>query len=260
MATPQQRSSTPAEVIEAGNVAFFYRPITGVDHPQTSDDLEHVFLVLFPDDQARHQNRLLTFQSGYFPPVIPDLDLPEEREWAYVSATWDDPRQVIGAIVNPRDGTSVTRLAGDGRYGVVRQGGQSYFIYLLRRPKRLGHAQQTLLMERQASFRVIVQEPCVPTPLCLKETATYPAELADRFDGHVAIPLDPSDFLDYPWTQVLFIGDRTDPEAEFGIKVDRETVNQPASVALQALESAAPRIRTATRVDVLQPAIEGTLV
>lgn len=260
MAAPRQRPSVQTEVLEIGNVAFFYRPIRGVNQPQTSDDLEHAFLVLFPDDQQRHQNRILTFLAGYFPPIIPNLDLPEEREWAYVSTVTPDPRQVVKALEDGPSGTPPARLAGDGRYLLVRRNGQSYFAYGLRRPKRLGHAQQTLMMELQASFRVVVQEPYVPTPLCLAEKPSYPPELADRFDGHVAIPLDTSDYLDYQWTQLLFISDRTDPEAEFGIEIRREVVNQPEAEALEAVEAIAAQVQPRTKVDILKPAIDGALV
>ena len=260
MARPQQRSSPYTEIMESGNLAFLYRPLPGLRQPQTSDEIEHAYIVLFPDEQQLHTNRVLTFMCGYFPPIIPNFTLPEEREWAYVSETSKDPRTTIQALIGALSGQTPPRLAGDGRYAILRHGARTYFTYVLSHPRQLGHAQQTLMMETEASFQVVVQEPAVPTDLRLTEKPAYPADLGNRFDGHVSIPLDPTTFLDYTWAQILLIGDQTDLKAQFGIDFQRDVMNEAGKDAFQALQSAADQIRATSHVDILRPAMDGALV
>lgn len=265
-----QRSPTPvATVLESGNLAFFYRPLPGIAHPQSSDQIEHVYAAMFPDDQIRHQNRLLTLAQGYFPPVIVGQDLPEERGWAYLSIVSHDPRQVSEALTDlgrSSVGSSAgsepacVRAAGDGRYLLLRQNDRTYLAYALRQPVPLGPAQQTLMLDAEASYEVLIVEPALPSELPIEGIPSYPADLSDKFDGHLSIPADPTDYLDYRWTRVFLVSAATNLQAEFGVAPNPSIQNDPSRRAAQSLRDDGKHLQAACQVDVMTPLDQGHLV
>lgn len=265
-----QRSSTPvATVLESGNLDFFYRPLRGIVHPRGSDQIEHAHLAMFPDDQIHHQNRLLTLAHGYFPPVIPDQDLPEERGWAFIPVVSHDPRDLIDALTGlggASAGSSVTpdhscvRVAGDGRYLLLRQDDRTYLAYALRQPVPLGPAQQTLLLDVEASYEVLIVEPYLPSEMPIAGVPSYPVDLAERFDGHLSIPADPTDYLDFRWTRVFLVSAVTNLRSEFGVTPNPSIENDARRRAFQALRDNAKRLLAAGQVNVMTPLEDGQLV
>ncbi|HVC32743.1 MAG TPA: hypothetical protein VNL16_04460 [Chloroflexota bacterium] len=268
MAEPRRHGHPKAQILETGNALFFYRPLRGVLHPRSSDEIEHVYVALLPDDQHQHRNRLLTFAQTWYPPILPGLVLPEERGWAVVTDVTRDPRRLIDAVVRGEgsaDGstapttTPAARAAGDGRYLIARHDDHTDLAYALHQPRQLGPAQQTLLLDPQASYRVVVKEPCVPSWIGVVDKPTYPSALGEKFDGHVSIPLDPSSFLDYRWTQVFLFDGKSDVQTELGIALKRGLENRAEKQAFAALCVEAQRVRAGSAVDLLKPLVDGSL-
>jgi hypothetical protein len=261
MVAPQAQPR--AKVLEVGNVIFLYRPTKGVLHPQTSDQIEQVFLAMLPDNQAEHRNRLVTFAQGYLPPIIPGVELPEERGWAYVAEVGHDPLDAIGPLERESTrGENVpppARVAGYGRYAIVRGDEHTYLAYVLSRPRQLGMAQQTLLMDQQGSYRGVVKEPFMPSDLHLEERPSYPYDLSERFDGHGSIPLDPTDFLDYRWTQIYLVADETGLKAALGLDLKPDVENGAMRKALHFLRDEAKRIQAESQLDIMKPLLRGQL-
>jgi len=265
-----QRSPTPvATVLESGNLDFFYRPLPGIGHPRSSDQIEHAYVAMFPDDQIHHQNRLIMLAHGYFPPVIPDQDLPEERGWAFIPVVSHDPRDVIEALTglgrssvgsSAAPGRSCARAVGDGRYLLLRQNDRTYLAYALRQPVPLGPAQQTLMLDAEASYEVLIVEPYLPSEMPIAGIPSYPVDLGDKFDGHLSIPADPSSYLDYRWTRVFLVSAVTNLRAEFGVAPNASIENDSRRRAFQALRDDAKRLQTACQVDVMTPLDQGRLV
>ncbi|MGH2461115.1 MAG: hypothetical protein ACRDIY_19835 [Chloroflexota bacterium] len=265
-----QRPPTPvATVLESGNLAFFYRPCPGVAHPRSSDQIEHVSVAMFPDDQIHHQNRLLTLAQGYFPPVIVGQDLPEERGRGYIPSVSHDPLAVIAALIDLGQSSvesstaraqSCVRAAGDGRYLLLHQTDRTYLAYVLRQPAPLGPAQQTLMLDAEASFEVRIVEPAVPSELPIEGIPSYSPDLSERFDGHLSIPANPTDYLDCRWTRVFLVSAVTNLTAEFGVAPNPATQNDPWQRAFLALRDSARHLQAACQVDVLAPLTDGKLV
>ncbi len=260
-----QESAQGVRVLEEGNIVFFYRPKKGVQHPKSPDDLERAYFMLLPDDQAQHRNRIFNVAHGVFPSIVPRKALPEERDWAFVQEAGSDARQVLAALEKerqaepPAPGERVrpwARAAGEGRYAIARHQDHTHLAYWLHKPAHPGEVQREMQIQPQASYIVSVKEPYAPSEIRLDKRPDYPQELRARFDGHGWIAVEPTEFLDYPYTQVLLVGAETDVQRELGITLDATAENQADRAVLAMLESDE---REASRegVSVLEPLREG---
>lgn len=267
MAQPQASAHPNMQVLETGNIAFFYRPKMGVLHPKSPDDLERAFFMLFPDDQARHKNRLLVVAHGVFPKIVPGALLPEERDWAFVADASQDPRMIVDALEKNVPGPAEpsgqrarpwARIAGDGRYAIVQHEDHTHLAYALHEPKQPGVVQQQLEIKPEASYVISVKEPYAPSEIVLEKKPSYPASLQKKFDGHGWISAEPTDFLDYQWTQVLLVGAETNVEQELGIKLNRKKENQAEKEALRLLHQEAKEAHDKWHVDIFEPMCQGT--
>jgi|GEM_PF-759311 len=267
MATSKRVNAPRPEVLETGNVLFFYRPTRPSGHPRSSDDVAHVYLALYPDDQSVHDNRLIAFAEGVFPPVIPEEELPEEREWAVVLETSPSPLGLIGAIENLNQPPSSlgqvpppARVAGRGRYVVVRRDERTYFAYGVAEPNQLGPVQQMLLMEQQAFYQVRVSEPFASTGIVEPGPPKYPDSLGNKFVGRMTIPVDPTDFLDYRGSRLYFVAVSTDVFGELGVRIDALAENAPVQDALLLLADVARRELPEHPKELLKPMESGEIV
>lgn len=267
MVKPQVREQPRVQVLETGNIIFFYRPKEGVRHPRGPEDLERAYFMLFPDDQQHHQNRLFIVAHAVFPAIVPGKALPEERDWAFVDQVSHDPRSIVDALERnipapPGPGEERARpwarVAGEGRYAIVRHEDHTHLVYVLHQPRRPGEVQQELEIMPQASYIIAVKQPYAPSEIALEEKPSYPPPLIQKFDGHGFIPVDPTDYLDYRWTQVLLIGARTDVEQELGIKLDPTVENQAGQEALKFLQQEAREAHEKWHVELFEPMCQGT--
>lgn len=260
-----QESAPGVRVLEEGNVVFFYRPKKGIEEPRSPDDLERVFFMLLPDDQAGHKNRLFNVAHGAFPMIVPGQALPEERDWAFVQDVSSDARELIDDLEKerpappPAPGERVrpwARAAGEGRYAITRHQDHTHLAYWLHKPERPGEVQKELQIKREASYILSVKDPYAPSEIRLDRHPDYPESLRRRFDGHGWIGADPTEFLDYPYAQVLLVGAETNVRKELGITLDAEQENRADRSVLQALEQ---EEREATRegVSILEPLTKG---
>ena len=257
------------QLLEKGNILFFYRPKKGVLHPRNPDDLERVYFMLLPDDQHNHRNRLFNVAHGVFPAIEPGISLPEERTWAFVQDVAKDPTDVLYALEKeipappPAPGQRVrpwARAAGEGRYAIARHDNHTHLAYVLREPEKPGEVQQELQLKPEASYVISVKEPFAPSEIELDKKPTYPDELRRRFDGHGWIPVEPTDYLDYEYTQVLLVGARTDVERELpGIQFDHEAENRAERQVLQVLRQEEEEARR-QGVSLLEPLEKGRWV
>ena len=266
MARPRMYGQPGVNVLETGNVVFFYRPKKGVLHPTGPDDLERAYFMLFPDDQTRHENRLLNVAHGVFPAIAPGAALPAERDWAFVDAVSHDPRAVVDALEKnvsapPRPSAERARpwarIAGEGRYALARHGDHTHLVYYLHQPMQPGKAQRELEIKSEASYIISVKQPFAPSEISLAKKPGYPEDLRKKFDGHGWIPVDPTSYLDYRWTQILLIGARTDVEKELGIRLDPHEENEAEKEAVRMLRSESKEAEEKWHVEIFEPLLKG---
>jgi hypothetical protein len=266
MMKPQVHGHPRVQILETGNVAFFYRPKEGILHPKSPDDLERAYFVLFPDDQQHHQNRLFIVAHGVFPAIVPGKALPEERDWAFVADVSRGPRAIVDALEKNVPGPPGpggerarpwARIAGDGRYAIARHEDHTHLAYVLHRPQQPGEVQKALEIKPEASYVIAVKQPYAPSEIKLEEKPSYPAGLVQKFDGHGFIPAEPTDYLDYRWTQVVLIGARTDVEEELGIRLDPNAENRAEKEALRLLQQEAQEAHARWHVEIFEPLCQG---
>ncbi|MDB5105967.1 MAG: hypothetical protein JWP91_3656 [Fibrobacteres bacterium] len=221
----QQRGS--AEVLEQGDIFFFYRPKADEDVPGSGEDLERFFLILHPHHEPLF--RLLTLGKKRLPPVGKKgvMGKGGERFWGLVDRVFGDPDEVRRALAEERYATRTrgirtrpaARPAGEGVYAIARHGDHVHLAYALELPNRSGPVQKDLGIGEEASYILNVKNPdAIDRP----EKPRLPKRLQDRFRGRKFLPADPVAFLDHERSELLFIAVRRTVEKELGIEFQRQ--------------------------------------
>jgi hypothetical protein len=215
------------EVLERGDVFFFYRPRVGVEEVRGAADVARLLFVLDPD--GRSPARLV---------VVGRKRLPDparhERAWAFVDAVAERPDALRDALL-PRTYETRTRgvrvrpaarPAGEGRYALATHERHSHLAYGLELPPEPGEAQRLLNIRREASFIAAVRNPDAPAPagtgLPRRSRPQLPPELRERFGDRRGHAIDDPALLDHPGVELVLIGAREDVESELGIALDLE--------------------------------------
>jgi hypothetical protein len=201
------------DVLERGDIFFFYRPRVRVEAVRDLSDVQRFFVVLRPDG-AEHYRRLIVGRKR-----LPDPDA-REREWAFVAQVADEP-DTIREEVEPD-----ARPAGEGRYAIADHDGHTHLAYALELPRKIGEAQRQLNIRPEASYIVAVRNPEAPTPpgvgLQGDRRAEFGPEFEERFRGRRFAPLNPPTFLDYEGAEIVLIGAASEASSELGIDLDTE--------------------------------------
>lgn len=205
-----------AEVIEAGDIHFFYRPKVEEESPEGLDDVQQFLVALAPRERRRF--RLLRIGRKR----LPDVE-DHERLWAYVEAVGDTPEEILDRLgaedyetkTRGRRHQPAARVAGEGVYALVRDGRETELAYSLELPHSPGPVQEELNIAPEARFVLSVRNPEATAPrnagLGRGRQADFPEELRERFGGRRWVAVDPPEFLDHEGAELLFIGAAEDP-------------------------------------------------
>jgi hypothetical protein len=110
-----------SEIVEHGDIYFFYRPKVETEHPEGIDDVQRFHIVLRQHGKALF--RLITIARKR----LPDIG-EHERTWGFVDMVADSARAIEQALRERKYQTKtrgertlpVARPAGEGVYAVVR--------------------------------------------------------------------------------------------------------------------------------------------
>ena len=173
------------DVLEQGDIFFFYRPRIGVEIPDDEEDLERLFIILHPAGESLYREILL----GQHP-----LNGPKEsgRFWGLVYRVLRSQAEVGKALEEQRYATRnrgervrpSARPAGEGVYSLVRHGDHTHLAYALELPNREGVVQRELGIEDEADFIVAIRN-----PIGAAGPPAYPKRLAQRFRERHWIPV-----------------------------------------------------------------------
>jgi hypothetical protein len=215
------------EILERGDIFWFYRPRVGVEEVHDLGDVQRFFFILGPDGTSRYR-RLVVGRKR-----MPD-PASHEREWAFVAEVTEDPEELRDDIEPVRYETKTrgervvgpARPAGEGRYVIAGHDDHTHFATALELPPEPGPVQRRLGITEQASYIVAVRNPDVDVPrgqgLPPERRADFPPELHERFRGRRFAALQPPSFLDHPGAEVVLIGATTDADRELGVELDAE--------------------------------------
>lgn len=235
-----------ADVLERGNIYFFYRP--RVESPEEHDrhveagepdaegleDIQRFYMVLSPHGKKRYRLFLIGQKK------LPEVRNGGQKYWAFVDKvskaatgvedeldSFTYPTKTRGKRYLP-----AARPAGEGVYAIARHDDHTHLAYALELPEKPGAVQRELNIEDEASYVFSIKNPEKPSPpgagLGKDRQAEYPKRLKERFRDRRFIEADPPDFLDYEGTTCLLIGADEDVSEELGIELEpqKETIER----------------------------------
>jgi hypothetical protein len=233
------QDNTENEILEQGDIYFFYRPKKNSTEVKGIDDVRRFFMVTAPDIKAENlQNANKDKNQFYRLFVIGKKSLPEirksearssERFWARVGGVFREKKEITDELFSDefRKG-DVARPAGIGKYAIIKHQNHSELAYILENPDEPGEAQKEFGIEKEASYIISVINPKQPTPEgypSSEESPKYPEKVLKEFDKNenfVSLSKD-TDFINYLNAQIILIGAREGNDIikeELGIDIE----------------------------------------
>ena len=238
----QREQAKEAEVLEQGDIYFFYRPKKAAEEVKGIEDVRRFFLVTAPEEGQLY--RLFVIGKKSLPEVRKTEARASERYWARVGGIFKDANELTKELLSDefRKGDAA-RPVGEGKYAIIKHGNHAELAYILEMPKEPGEAQQELGIEKEASYIVSVVNPRKPAASSVadggkypstEEIPMYPEELLKEFgdnDTFVSLSRD-TRFLDYQNAQVILSGAREGKDViknDIGIEIIEEDETQQSA-------------------------------
>jgi hypothetical protein len=250
-----------AEVLEKGDIFFFYRPKAKVvddgrgGDVKSIEDIRRFFMVTATTattttnteneqqqllDETNHKTSKESESPRYRLFVIGKKSLPEirttearrsERYWAKVGGIFENPQELTGELLSDefRKGDAA-RPVGEGKYAIVKHHDHAELAYVLEMPDEPGEAQRELGIEKEASYIVSIINPKVPVPAgypSSEEPPNYPESILKEFgenENFISLARDLR-FINFQNAQMILVGAREGRDViqkEFGVDVREE--------------------------------------
>lgn len=233
------------QVLEKGDIFFFYRPKVGSEKVEDITDIRRFFMLTVPstseDKDGKNKDKEKRDKIFYRLFVIGKKSLPEiretearrsERYWAKVGGIFTSPQELSKELLSDefRQG-DMARPVGEGKYAIVKHRDHAELAYILELPKEPGKAQEELGIEKEASYIVSVINPKIPVPKdfpSVEQPPQYPKSIMDEFnDSENFVSLARNlKLIDYPNAQVILIGAKEGKDMikkEMGIDIEEES-------------------------------------
>ena len=264
----QANSGDQAEVLEYGDIYFFYRPKVSSQDVKSIDDVRRFFMVTAPEgttiksdkNEKTHSQlyRLFTIGKKSLPEVRKSEARSSERYWARVGGIFERPEELTKELLSDefRKGDAA-RPVGEGKYAIVKHQNHAELAYVLELPKEPGEAQKELGIEKEASYIVTVINPVKPVPEgypSADQSPMYPEFIQEEFkEQENFIPLTRNlDLVNYQNAQIILIGAREGKDAikkDIGIEIREESNSRDIFSKLKVRKEQVP----------VRPIIEGKL-
>jgi hypothetical protein len=249
-ANSNNNSSMDSEILEQGDIYFFYRPKKAAEEVKGIEDVRRFFMVTAPELEENNNNNNSKKNQLYRLFVIGKKSLPEirksearasERYWARVGGIFTDPNELTKELFSDefRKGDAA-RPVGEGKYAIIivkhhQNQNHAELAYILELPKEPGEAQRELGIEKEASYIISVINPKIPRQQSTSSAAgslpsteeppNYPEQVLKEFDeteNFVSLAKD-TKFIDYKNAQIILIGAREGRnviKSEIGIEIE----------------------------------------
>jgi hypothetical protein len=225
----QQKQVNGAEILEQGDIYFFYRPKKAAEEVKGIEDVRRFFMVTAPEEN--HLYRLFVIGKKSLPEVRKTEARASERYWARVGGIFKDASELTKELSSDefRKGDAA-RPAGEGKYAIIKHQDHTELAYVLELPKEPGEAQRELGIEKEATYVISVINPKIPRQSNLpssEEPPKYPEEILNEFnetENFVSLSKD-TKFIDYQNAQIVLIGARQGIDViknETGIEIKEE--------------------------------------
>ena len=243
--------NTQSEILEQGDIYFFYRPKKGAEEVKGIEDVRRFFMVTAPEEEENNNKsrlyRLFIIGKKSLPEVRKTEARASERYWARVGGIFKEPDESASELFSDefRKGDAA-RPVGEGKYAIIRHHqNHTELAYILELPKEPGEAQIELGIEKEASYIVSVINPKKPAASSTvdggkypstEEIPMYPEELLKAFnDSGIFVPLSrDTRLIDYQNAQILLTGAREGRDVikrDIGIEIiDEDETQQSADI------------------------------
>src|ERR1041385_6766812 len=220
-----------AEILEQGDIYFFYRPKKNAQEVKGIEDVRRFFMVTAPEQNNSQLYRLFVIGKKSLPEVRKTEARASERYWARVGGIFKDANELTKELLSDefRKGDAA-RPVGEGKYAIIKHQNHTELAYVLEIPNEPGEAQQELGIEKEASYVISVINPKIPKSSNLpstEEPPKYPQEVLNEFnenENFVSVSKD-TKFIDYQNAQIILIGAREGKDvvkSEMGIELKEE--------------------------------------
>jgi hypothetical protein len=246
--TKDNTTNPDAEILEQGDIYFFYRPKKAAE-VKGIEDVRRFFMVTAPEKENSNNNsqlfRLFVIGKKSLPEVRKTEARVSERYWARVGDIFKDANELTKELSSDefRRGDAA-RPVGEGKYAIVKHHqNHTELAYILEMPKEPGEAQKELGIEKEASYIISVINPRKPAASSVadggkypsaEEIPMYPEELLEEFgDDDTFVPLSrDTRFIDYQNAQILLTAAREGRDVikrDIGIEIVEEDETQQSA-------------------------------
>jgi hypothetical protein len=235
-------NNVQSEMLEQGDIFFFYRPKVRSEQVRGIEDIRRFFMVLAPEQEqglGKSIYRLFVIGKKSLPEIRESEARSSERYWARVGGIFEDPKELANELQSDefRKGDAA-RPVGEGKYAIIKHRDHAQLAYILELPKEPGEAQKELGIEKEASYIITVINPNKPAPKgypSAEESPTYPDSVLKEFSANESfIPLSKNlKLIDYQNAQIILIGSREGRDViknEVAIEIE-ENENQQQQTA-----------------------------
>jgi len=228
----QANDTNEADILEQGDIYFFYRPKKAAEEVKGIEDVRRFFMVTAPEQNNKSPlYRLFVIGKKSLPEVRKTEARASERYWARVGGVFKDANELAKELSSDefRKGDAA-RPVGEGKYAIVKHQNHTELAYVLELPNEPGEAQKELGIEKEASYIISVINPKIPKQSNLpttEEPPKYPQEVLNEFnenENFVSLSKD-TKFIDYQNAQIILIGAREGSDvikSEIGIEIKEE--------------------------------------
>lgn len=257
---------TESEVLEQGDIYFFYRPKKDAEKVKGFEDVQHFFIITVPE--GRQIYRLLVIGERSLPVIRKKGEgVASERYWARVVNIITDLNELTKELFsNKLSKDDIARPVGEGKYIIVKHQNHAELAYILEMPKEPGEAQRELGVEKEASYIISVINPKKPTASAVgagggypttEELPMYPEEVLNEFkDSEIFVSLSrDTRLIDYRNAQIILIGAREGRDVirkEIGVEINDEDETQQSADIFTKLKVQRDQVP-------IKPLIEGKL-
>jgi hypothetical protein len=274
-------TNSDAEILEQGDIYFFYRLKKDAQEVKGVEDVRRFFMVIAPEgtkNRIEGENsdnnksellyRLFVIGKKSLPEVRKTEARASEKYWARVGGIFKDANELTRELLSDefRRGDAA-RPVGEGKYAIVKHHqNHTELAYILELPKEPGEAQKELGIEKEASYIISVINPKKPVVSSVadggrypsvEEIPMYPEELLKEFgDNDTFVPLSKDiRFLDYQNAQILLTAAREGRDVikrDIGIDIVEEDETQQSADIFNKLKLRRYQVP-------IRPLIEGKL-
>jgi hypothetical protein len=259
-----KKDNKESQIIEHGDIFFFYRPKVDTEEVEDIEDVQRFYMITSPENgdgrsseggktknKKNRQDiyRLFLVGQKQLPEIVEGKSTSKERNWALNTLTTSNPDDIHKELL-AAEYTTETRgkrriaaaaPAGEGKYSIVKHNGHTELAYLLELPEIPGPTQREFEIKKEASYIISVKNPNISVPgfaaFSSGKKPEYPRHLMEKFGDRRWINVEDPELLNYENTQLLLIGARKkDVEEELGIDIDEQKETETSADIFKELK------------------------